>query len=59
MGVLCGDSVVAMSDWLMKVNKDDDHLKGFGVSVGEGRDKIKTRPNCAILVSKRWGEIVQ
>ena len=45
---------------LMKVEGDDEHGKASQVSAGEGRDKIKTRSNGAILVlkKKRWGEIV-
>lgn len=35
---------------LMKVEGDDEHGKACQVSAGEGRDKIKTRSNGAILV---------
>lgn len=50
MGVRSSGSVVVMSDWSMKEMKNDDNRKAFKVSTGEGRDRVKTRPNDAILV---------
>lgn len=42
--------VVVLVVLLMKVEGDDEHGKACQVSAGEGRDKIKTRSNGAILV---------
>ena len=52
VGVICGSSgvVESASSMKVKVKKNDDHGKAFRVSASEGRDRIKTRPNRAILV---------
>lgn len=55
VGVICGSSGVVESASSMKVKKNDDHSRAFRVSASEGRDRIKTRPNRAILVWEECG----
>ena len=40
----------------MNLKNDNDMSEHFRMSAGEGRDRIKTRPNRVTLASKGWGE---
>lgn len=53
---MCGRSMVVLSEQWMMVKNDDNHRKACIVSASEGRDRIKTSQNHAILERKKWGE---
>ena len=49
------DLLIVVSYQQMKVKGDDDHRPALPVNAGEGRDKIKTQLNHAVLEGRKGG----